>query len=540
MESKVGIYRSNDPLRSFKIAITLRKVTAASVFSSSRADTTETREGVELEQRIESEDTDIESCVIAWQEKLFSEREEDMYADRNNCVTALELKYNDDVSAIKQAGGRRNNRIFTYVEHDQYTDPTEYVSTETNSSREKTSYLIANVLNVRQRRAGTRGAVDRKVRGEGNQMVPKLDPVTIPMSTESLQTAHVVSTPSQTMHIMADLSPSDRLGQLEDEHLICTVRADSHGVITVKPDFSRKGRHYYIENVDGNVFDYTVEHVSCPMSHAVKEQESKMFRELYGRHRDVLASAVGRDFTQPLPKNQLRLCVFGEIVSATDFEYDNLYVEYLLSLPDGWKAADSNQKMTGISNISYTRETGDKRAAHFGFPFEFELVFDSELLEDGKVPKIPELYFQVMSLDFWERHRTEGYGHLLLPHLPGVFQQDVLTWRPLGHGVVSEMRRFFIGGSPELDDVTYSSKPASFQGTHMSKYGFRTVTSGILTVRLNMIQQSQAYLNTTQQRQGVVATASASAAAQSSFAAALDAFQRARQRMQRVRESLKY
>ena len=470
MESKVGIYRSNDPLRSFKIAITLRKVTAASVFSSaSRANVIETREGVELEERRTFEDTDVESCVVAWQEKLFSEREEDLYADRNNCLTALELKYNDDVLAIKQAGGRKNNRIFTYVEHDQYTDPTEYVSSETNSSRETASYLVANVLNVRQRRSGTRGAVDRHARGEGTQIVPKLDPITVPTSTESLQTAHVVSTPSQTMHVMADLSPPDRLGQLEDEHLICTVRADSHGVITVKPDFSPKGRQYCIENVDGNVFDYIIEHVSSPMSHAIKEQESKMFRELYGRHREVVSSAVGRDFIQPLPKNQLRLCVFGEIVSAADFEFDNLYVEYLLNLPDGWRSADSDQKMTGISNISYTRETGDKRVAHFGFPFEFELLFDSELLEDGKVPKIPELHFQVMSLDFWERHRTEGYGHLLLPHLPGVLQQHILTWRPLGHGVVSEMRRFFIGGSPELDDVTYTSNPTGFQGTHMSK-----------------------------------------------------------------------
>lgn len=34
------------------------------------------------------------------------------------------------------------------------------------------------------------------------------------------------------------------------------------------------------------------------------------------------------------------------------------------------------------------------------------------------------------------------------------------TWRPLGNGVVPELRRFFVGGSPELEDPTYPVQPA--------------------------------------------------------------------------------
>ena len=37
---------------------------------------------------------------------------------------------------------------------------------------------------------------------------------------------------------------------------------------------------------------------------------------------------------------------------------------------------------------------------------------------------------------------------------------EVDTWRPIGNGVVPEMRRFFIGGSPELEDPTYPHIPA--------------------------------------------------------------------------------
>ena len=468
---KVGVYRSNDPLRSFKIEVTLRKVAAGSVFSpvplpNARAN----QEGLELNEMRHENDSNTETCVFAWQEKLFSEREEDFYADRNNCLTPLELKYNDDVVAVKASGGRRNSRIFTYVDHDQYTDTTECVATETTSSQQVTSYLVQNVLNVRQRRTGARAAFEvTGRRDDGQAITSRIDPVAIPTSAESVPANHVISTPSQTMHVMTDLSPADRLGQLEDEHLLCTLRADSHGVITVKPDFNQKGKRYYIENTEGELFEFTIKHVSSPMSRSIKVQETNMFRELYGRHSEILLSAVGQDFARPHSENEILFCAFGEIVSAADFEYDGLYVEYFVHLPDGWKPSGLDQKLTGISNISYTRQTGDRTVAHFGFPFEFEVLFNSELLEDGQSPHMPEVYLQVISLDFWERHRTEGYGRLVLPQRSGVYQENILTWRPFGRGVVSEMRRYFIGGSPELDDITYVSKPTGFTGSHMSR-----------------------------------------------------------------------
>ena len=37
---------------------------------------------------------------------------------------------------------------------------------------------------------------------------------------------------------------------------------------------------------------------------------------------------------------------------------------------------------------------------------------------------------------------------------------EVNTWRLIGNGTGPEMRRFFIGGSPELEDPTYPQKPA--------------------------------------------------------------------------------
>ena len=42
----------------------------------------------------------------------------------------------------------------------------------------------------------------------------------------------------------------------------------------------------------------------------------------------------------------------------------------------------------------------------------------------------------------------------------GSYTLEVDTWRPIGNGQIPEMRRFFIGGSSELEDPTYSQIPA--------------------------------------------------------------------------------
>ena len=44
--------------------------------------------------------------------------------------------------------------------------------------------------------------------------------------------------------------------------------------------------------------------------------------------------------------------------------------------------------------------------------------------------------------------------------MQGSYNVEVNTWRPIGNGTCPDMRRFFIGGSPELEDPTYPQKPA--------------------------------------------------------------------------------
>lgn len=90
----------------------------------------------------------------------------------------------------------------------------------------------------------------------------------------------------------------------------------------------------------------------------------------------------------------------------------------------------------------------------FSFTFFFSLIFSEAFIS------WPTLFLEVLSVDQWERFRTEGYGYVTLPNKAGTHDITVNTWRPTGNGLVPKMRRFFIGGSPELEDVTYVKQPA--------------------------------------------------------------------------------
>ncbi len=69
---------------------------------------------------------------------------------------------------------------------------------------------------------------------------------------------------------------------------------------------------------------------------------------------------------------------------------------------------------------------------------------------------------------------------------------EVNTWRPAGRGANDDLRRFFIGGSPELEDPTYTSVPITSEGDKViSKFGFKTETMGSVVLKLNILHQSQ-------------------------------------------------
>ncbi|XP_041881831.1 Meckel syndrome type 1 protein isoform X4 [Corvus kubaryi] len=503
-----AVYRSRDPVRNLRLRVRLQRVAPAGPLlprappplagpePPGKADragsagavplgiTAASRAGARKPPQDEEEEAEV-----GWQEKLFSQFEVDLYLNESACQTPLDWQYHEEIQKLEKAGGRKNCRIFTYTDHDRFTNLEELCQKVTDLDHEVPSYLVERMASVRRRRQDRRPV-------EASSLKTKI--ITWEPSEEFIKNNHVINTPVQTMYIMGDLGPYGKLGHREYENVLCTIKVDGNGVITVKPDFTDAKGAYRIE-VDGEkreVWEYTIENASAQVQPEEEEREQRVFRD-------------------PLP-GTLRLFVNGEIE---------------------WSSSPF-QQLSGVTQTCATKTVGWDNVAYFCYPFTVDLFYTQE--DEDSLPQWPVLYFEVLSLDFWQRYRVEGYGSLVLPASPGVHVLTIPTWRPVELGTVAEMRRFFIGGSPELEDLTYIRIPSTFKGKHFSRFGFRTKTTGSVTFRLYCLQQSKAFLENSalRQRMQSVLDRLGGFSQQSSVYNVLEAFQRARRRMQEARESL--
>ncbi|XP_061231734.1 tectonic-like complex member MKS1 [Neopsephotus bourkii] len=533
-----AVYRSRDPVSNLRLRVRLWRGTSSGPFlpqappplASPVLPGLADRAGTGARRPPEEEEEE-EEAEVGWQEKLFSQFEVDLYQNESACQTPLDRQYWEEIRKLERAGGRKNCRIFTYTDHDRFTNLEEYFQKVTDSEHEVPSYLAERMANVRRRRQDCRPI-------EAGSLKSKI--ITWKPSDEFIRSSHVINTPVQTMYIMGDLGPYGKLGRRECEHILCTIKVDDNGVITVKPDFTGTKGAYQIE-VDGEkheVWKYTIENASVQMQPEDEEREQRVFRDLYGQYKEYLSGLVGSEFEMTLP-GTLRLFVNGEIVSAQGYEYDNLYIYFFVELPNQW-SSPASQQLSGVTQTCATKALGWENVAYFSYPFTLEMFFTEGAESEESLPQWPVLYFEVLSLDFWQRYRVEGYGSLVLPASPGVHNFTIPTWRPVELGTVAELRRFFIGGSPELEDITYVRTPSTFEGERLSRFGFRTETTGSVTFRLYCLQQSKAFLETSGKRQRMqsVLDQLGGFRQQSSVYSVLEAFQRARRRMQEARESL--
>ncbi|KAJ0004085.1 hypothetical protein NQD34_010299 [Periophthalmus magnuspinnatus] len=539
-----AIYRTRDVIKNMRIRVRIERLTSTASLSqhlqqqvlSQQHDPSKKKKkrgDIELEplatpgQKGDNE----EELVIGWQEKLFSQYEYELFQNENACQSHLEHQYHSEIKALIRGKGRRNIRIFTYTDHDRYTNLLVGQCTEDalTTSKSGPTLLAERMANVRHRRQ-ERHTIDMGL--------PKSKIINWEPSEEFIRNTHVVNNTMQTMHIMGDLGPPGRLGEKQNECLLLTIKTDGIGTVIVKPDFNRGKEPYRIitEGDKKEVWCLRVDNASEAMVKEDQDKELHLYKDLYVQHKEYLNSLVGSDFEMP-PLGTLRYVMNGEIVSSKGFEYDNLYIHFLMELPNNWSSLPF-QPLSGVTQTCRTKSVGKDDVAFFSFPFNFEALYMSEKENEG-IPQWPVLYFKVLSLDFWQRYRTEGYGYLLFPAVPGTHTVTCHTWRPLQIGTVSALRRFFIGGSPELEDLSHVRIPSTFKGERLSRFGFRTESSGSVTFNLHCIQQAHALdaIVLKKRRQKVVDQLGGFSQ-QGAVYNILEAFQRARRKMQEAREGL--
>ncbi|KAL5016147.1 hypothetical protein ScPMuIL_005736 [Solemya velum] len=521
-DAGTAYYRSSDPLKNLRIKVHLDRVTSSSIIPQA---VTEAEDAAAAEAAAEKggdaardgpPQKDTDEVVIRWQEKIFSQKEVEIYSKEENCIEVLEKKYHIEVTALLEKG-KPSNRIFTYVDHDKFLQSEEAVNDfMTDKINEPVTVLAEKMAHMRRRRIAGGKHIKEKPHG----FVPKVNVLEAAPSEEMKNRNHIMAAPVQVMYIMGDLSPRERAIEDGEECILCSIQMDANGVLCIKPDFNQGRKQYVVETtgVGREVFEYTVENASEQMNRQERDRELKMLREVYTRHKDFLMSCVGQDFELP-PPDSLRLVVYGEIESASNFEYDNLYIHFFVDLPPC-------EYLLFLNGIRLSLKSSQVKSEFFNQPGQ-------------AIPKFPILMIEVLSLDSWSRFRTEGYAYLPVPTKPGVSRETVTCWRPVGSSVSSQLRRFFIGGSPELEDPTYVAVPSTYGGSHLSKFGFRTETTGSVTVRLNTVFQSRSFMEKKASKQtlGALLDTLGMPAIQANVANVLDAFRKARMRMLGARDN---
>lgn len=77
-----------------------------------------------------------------------------------------------------------------------------------------------------------------------------------------------------------------------------------------------------------------------------------------------------------------------------------------------------------------------------------------------EMPQVREVNMKPSQLSVCVSHSSNEEYHLTCQ---GVHEVVVNTWRPSGFRVLDKLKRFFVGGAPQIDDISYVTQPTDFQ-----------------------------------------------------------------------------
>ncbi|XP_011313649.1 Meckel syndrome type 1 protein [Fopius arisanus] len=449
-----GNYRVNQPIENFKLRVRIvqQKSLLAELFESEA----ETRDSNFLES---------EGRTFSWQEKVLSPFEVNLYKEERNCIIEIHKKYREKI----QKDEIESSRLFSYTEDDSYFRQATPVTKEGYKS-----YLSL------KNETALPAIRNRKPFSERyNKKIIESTP-----STNTIRSNHYLYRDKRTMYIMADLTSKDEaLGSSEDsETLLCTITYNEAGkILTIDPDFNDD--ECYKAHATGMSYDFWIEHASEGQT----EDEVQMQRELLHHefHEKLLYKEAEMFSEMHLPPpHVLRVYLTLDITKAKGFPYDALFLTYLIDLPKYWSTNDGD-KLSGRTQ----RCRMMNGSANFSFVVEMTLDFDLNCLDDENVrPAWPQVLIAAASLDKWTRYRIEGYASQPLPPSPGKFTYELTTWRPVA-GFINTLRRFFTGGTAELEDLTYSGIPQGENGPIINKSQLKVVPGGFIDLQMNIVQQ---------------------------------------------------
>eukprot|EP00026_Physarum_polycephalum_P005295 Phypoly_transcript_05327.p1 GENE.Phypoly_transcript_05327~~Phypoly_transcript_05327.p1 ORF type:complete len:579 (+),score=81.21 Phypoly_transcript_05327:169-1905(+) len=570
-----SVYKFQDPIENLQIKITLRKqpiidatltnpnLASLPLSSSSSLPSSSMVEMKSIEKPRRFKST---SYIFKWQEKVFSKREVEYYSDldartrhnrdpdsdRDNPLLValppiirkhLEEFQEQNIASQQQGKGPLKGQVVcSLVDEDVHpTNPNP-----AQPPHEELTPLARNLqMPLRNQESAT-----------GVSSFTTAHPIVRSKPVKGIH-RHLHETPFRTFTLVAAMRKrtQENVGEVADanqnrrweghEYVLCTVRAYENGTLELRPGFTKDINKPYSLKTDDvfTTYEYYIENytpfpvIKAPMSNAPPAVPERPL--------------VGAPFVQgPVDPSDIRIHVFAEIILAKGFSSTPLFVEYVVELPEKWRhyypdepldeGNDDSAPLNGFSQFGRCKPDPDdptSSVTHFGFPFEVHA-------EGPENEHFPKVYFVVHTQDYWDRHQVLGYGYALIPRTSGRCEIDISMWRPLG-SVRSQLRSFFIGASPELHNTKYvaSTKSENYNLSGnpkraMSKYGFRTVSSGgFLKIRMECAFQQRP--PEPEKKEGDIGVSLSSQWGRAPDTAVLHALARAKQRIEMIKSMKK-
>ncbi|XP_045468861.1 Meckel syndrome type 1 protein [Harmonia axyridis] len=444
-----GVYRCSDNINNFKIRVKIKEIPDIALAAES-----DLTEGWEIKE-------------FKWQQKIFNNFEKQFYGQEKNCITDVEKQYH---SIIKNSVTSPDDKmLFSYVDNDNFDHTIENAS------------LMKSKLKVKQTKEDTLEEIVDVINEFDYEYF-------LQQSLDDLG----ISEEIVSMYIMADAGEYVQENWIKFEHIICVVKYDrERNVLRVYPDFSKDiPYHLQIDNDISRNFYFFIENASESIPEDLSQIEGQIFKKIADYRNSLKNISLSTDFELP-SRNKLEVHIFFEIVSGEGFEYNDIYVKYFVELPDKW-TCKKPESLEGSTQTCRARYEGELLV--FGHVFDVVLEYDIQDFAVVGFPEYPCIYFEVISKGTWERYRCEGLTYHCLPIAkPGIYEYHLPCFR-FSEGVISELRRFFIGDCSNYSDITWIGLPKSTEGSVFNKFGIRTVGTGTLNIRMNMIHQSQAFL----------------------------------------------
>ncbi|KAJ8712884.1 hypothetical protein PYW08_008188 [Mythimna loreyi] len=415
-----------------------------------------------------------EEISFKWQEKLFSLWEVQRYSDIHNCITDSELNYHEIIENLEY----NPSKIFTYVDEDCYLPlPIDW--------KKKNNGLLN--LDLYLEKLNLNDAVGRIFGG---------DTISTTLLFKSEENIAMEKKEWTAMHVVFDNSE-----YTEDCHLIykqeVTVLSIYHNIdqnyIVMMPDVnSLELNPYAVETAAGVPWGYQYA-VEIEFDDECGEELLMLLKKLYKRWERKQRHLL--NFVMP-PVGKKQYYITLEILTATEFDMDNLYIEFDIQVPEDTECTDILHGRTHTSEA--VTIDGNK---HWSYGHIVEL---SLLVNTGIEPVPLKVFLEAISSDWWGRHRTEGYCYLPVTLEPGSYSKELACTRPEELDVVeAESRRFFLGGCHLIKDLNVLVEPQLRDANYTYK------STGTIKLRWTIISQAQVGALTAPPPQPGTSTASA-------------------------------